>query len=147
VKPVGGACPGSGFPGSSGRLSRRGCRCRDLTWGSRGSSRRSPFSGTVLGEAFGFPQSWPGLEGFVGWTADAATGLENLGAREYDLASSSFTSPDLLLTPDDPQGRSAAAEAAQVAAGRGAAAAAVSAGRLRAVLTGAARLPARCSSR
>ncbi len=49
------------------------------------------------------PASWPGTRGFVGGSADAATGLVNLGAREYDPAASAFLSPDPLLSPYDPQ--------------------------------------------
>ena len=49
------------------------------------------------------PASWPGSKGYVGGTADTATGLTNLGAREYNPAMSSFVSPDSLLNPADPQ--------------------------------------------
>jgi RHS repeat-associated protein len=56
--------------------------------------------GTPLGTP---PSSWPGDEGFTGGTADTATGLTNLGAREYSPATASFISPDPLLTPADPQ--------------------------------------------
>jgi RHS repeat-associated protein len=49
------------------------------------------------------PPGWPGTRGFVGGTADPATGLTNLGAREYDPATGSFISPDPLLVPGDPQ--------------------------------------------
>ncbi len=49
------------------------------------------------------PASWPGARGFVGGTTDAATGLVNLGAREYSPASSAFISPDPLLDPANPQ--------------------------------------------
>jgi RHS repeat-associated protein len=50
------------------------------------------------------PASWPGGEqSFVGGTTDAATGLTNLGAREYQPATDSFISPDALLNPYDPQ--------------------------------------------
>jgi RHS repeat-associated protein len=49
------------------------------------------------------PSSWPGTKGFVGGTTDAAPGLTNLGAREYDPATSSFISPDPLVNPYDPQ--------------------------------------------
>jgi RHS repeat-associated protein len=56
------------------------------------------------GNPVGAAQSaWPGTRGFVGGTADTATGLTNLGAREYNPATSSFTSPDGLLNPYDPQ--------------------------------------------
>jgi RHS repeat-associated protein len=54
------------------------------------------------------PASFPaGQKGFVGGTADAATSLTNLGAREYQPATGSFISPDPLLNPYDPQGLNA----------------------------------------
>ena len=49
------------------------------------------------------PESWPGTRGFVGGTVDPATGLTDLGAREYDPATGAFISPDPLLSPGDPQ--------------------------------------------
>jgi RHS repeat-associated protein len=49
------------------------------------------------------PSSWPGTKGFVGGTADPATGLTNLGAREYDPVAGAFISPDPLITPYNPQ--------------------------------------------
>jgi RHS repeat-associated protein len=50
------------------------------------------------------PASFPaGQKGFVGGTTDTATGLTNLGAREYQPATGSFISPDPLLKPYDPQ--------------------------------------------
>jgi RHS repeat-associated protein len=49
------------------------------------------------------PPSWPGTRGFVGGTADTATGLVNLGAREYNPATASFLSPDPLISPTNPQ--------------------------------------------
>ena len=48
------------------------------------------------------PTSWPGNRGFVGGTADAATGLTNLGMREYSPASASFISTDSVLNPYQP---------------------------------------------
>ena len=48
------------------------------------------------------PASWPGDDGYVGGTPDPATGLENLGAREYDPSSGRFLSPDPVLEPSDP---------------------------------------------
>jgi RHS repeat-associated protein len=56
--------------------------------------------GNQIGTA---PADWPGSRGFVGGTADPATGLTNLGAREYNPAASAFVSPDPLLAPTDPQ--------------------------------------------
>jgi RHS repeat-associated protein len=56
------------------------------------------------GNTVGTPaSSWPGTKGFVGGTADPATGLTNLGAREYNPAEGAFVSPDPLLDPSDPQ--------------------------------------------
>ncbi len=49
------------------------------------------------------PSSWPGTKGFVGGTTDTATGLTNLGAREYNPATGTFISPDSLISPYDPQ--------------------------------------------
>jgi RHS repeat-associated protein len=49
------------------------------------------------------PSSWPGTKGFVGGTADPATGYTNLGAREYNPGTGAFISPDPLLNPYDPQ--------------------------------------------
>jgi len=56
--------------------------------------------GNQLGTA---PTTWPGTQGFVGGTADPATGLTNIGAREYDPATGTFISTDPELKPDDPQ--------------------------------------------
>ncbi len=61
--------------------------------------------GTVPG---GFPA---GEKGFVGGAADTATGLTDLGVREYQPGSGSFISPDPLLKPYDPQGLNAYAYA------------------------------------
>ncbi|MER5640663.1 polymorphic toxin-type HINT domain-containing protein [Kitasatospora sp. NPDC002227] len=47
--------------------------------------------------------SWSGDKGFVGGTKDDATGLTNLGAREYDPAHGRFLNPDPLLVEGDPQ--------------------------------------------
>jgi RHS repeat-associated protein len=49
------------------------------------------------------PASWPGDKGFQDGSTDTATGLVDLGAREYDPGTASFVSPDPLLAPDDPQ--------------------------------------------
>ena len=46
---------------------------------------------------------WPGNRGFAGGTADTLTNLTNLGAREYDPGTGSFTSPDPVLSPYQPQ--------------------------------------------
>jgi len=57
----------------------------------------------------GFPV---GEKGFVGGAADTATGLTDLGAREYQPGVGSFISPDPLLKPYDPQNLNAYAYAA-----------------------------------
>ncbi|MCW2943016.1 MAG: hypothetical protein JWN00_6001, partial [Actinomycetia bacterium] len=60
-------------------------------WPSTDTSLVSGGSGTV------------DTHGFVGGSTDTGTGLEDLGARQYNPASSSFISPDALLNPYDPQ--------------------------------------------
>ncbi|GAA2833262.1 RHS repeat-associated core domain-containing protein [Kitasatospora paracochleata] len=47
--------------------------------------------------------SWAGDKGFVGGTKDDATGLTNLGAREYDPVHGRFLNPDPLLDALNPQ--------------------------------------------
>ncbi|WP_280688893.1 RHS repeat-associated core domain-containing protein [Kitasatospora sp. GAS204B] len=49
------------------------------------------------------PSTWAGDKGFVGGTQDQATGLTNLGAREYQPATGRFLNADPLLAPTDPQ--------------------------------------------
>ena len=49
------------------------------------------------------PGSWSGDKGFVGGTLDTATGLTNLGAREYDSVHGRFLNPDPLLAASNPQ--------------------------------------------
>jgi RHS repeat-associated protein len=50
------------------------------------------------------PSSWPaGAKGYVGGTTDTVTALTNLGAREYNTDGGTFTSPDALQKPYDPQ--------------------------------------------
>jgi RHS repeat-associated protein len=50
------------------------------------------------------PATWPGGErAFVGGTANPATGLTRLGAREYDPALGKFLSVDPVIDPADPQ--------------------------------------------
>ncbi|MDQ2812565.1 MAG: hypothetical protein M3Z75_12015 [Actinomycetota bacterium] len=61
--------------------------------------------------------AWPEAEkGFVGGAADTATGLTDLGAREYQPGTGSFISPDPLLTPYDPQDLNAYAYASDTPA-------------------------------
>jgi RHS repeat-associated protein len=64
-------------------------------------TRRSylPFGGTRTTPS----ATWPGDEGYVGGTTDAASSLVNLGAREYDTASGRFLSPDPILETTSPQ--------------------------------------------
>jgi RHS repeat-associated protein len=50
--------------------------------------------------AAGFPT---GEQGFIGGATDTATGLTDLGAREYQPGTGSFITPDPLLKPYDPQ--------------------------------------------
>jgi RHS repeat-associated protein len=59
------------------------------------------------------PSSFPvGEKGFVGGASDTATGLTNLGAREYQPGTGSFISADPLLKPYDPQNLNAYAYSA-----------------------------------
>ncbi|WP_265738137.1 RHS repeat-associated core domain-containing protein [Actinacidiphila epipremni] len=57
-----------------------------------------PFGGTRTSTT-----GWVGDRGFVGGQQDDATGLTNLGAREYDASTGRFLTPDPLLSPTDPQ--------------------------------------------
>jgi RHS repeat-associated protein len=47
--------------------------------------------------------TWPGNDGFQQGTPDSATGLENIGARQYLPGISAFISPDPILAPYSPQ--------------------------------------------
>ncbi|NEA71288.1 hypothetical protein G3I68_11315 [Streptomyces sp. SID13588] len=49
------------------------------------------------------PVTWTGDKGFVGGTQDPATGLTNLGAREYQPTTGRFLNPDPLLDATNPQ--------------------------------------------
>jgi RHS repeat-associated protein len=49
------------------------------------------------------PSSWPDINAFLGKPADTATGLDLLGARQYDPATGRFLSPDPVLDPASPQ--------------------------------------------
>ncbi|WP_329134559.1 polymorphic toxin-type HINT domain-containing protein [Streptomyces sp. NBC_01476] len=56
-----------------------------------------------FGQSRTAPGTWPGGDdGYVGGTPDPATGLENLGAREYDPSSGRFLSADPILESTDP---------------------------------------------
>ncbi|GGV05672.1 polymorphic toxin-type HINT domain-containing protein [Kitasatospora aureofaciens] len=46
---------------------------------------------------------WAGSKGFVGGSKDDATGLTNLGARQYDPVRGRFISPDPILDQANPQ--------------------------------------------
>jgi RHS repeat-associated protein len=49
------------------------------------------------------PDAWPGgSKGYVGGTDDSATGMETLGARQYDPTTGRFLSADPVLETDDP---------------------------------------------
>ncbi|MBT2451826.1 ricin-type beta-trefoil lectin domain protein [Streptomyces sp. ISL-43] len=49
------------------------------------------------------PGTWEGDKGFVGGTLDSATGLTNLGARQYQPSTGRFISTDPVLLPGNPQ--------------------------------------------
>ncbi|MBO1415405.1 RHS repeat-associated core domain-containing protein [Streptomyces sp. FH025] len=49
------------------------------------------------------PTTWAGDHGFVGGTKDDATGLTNLGAREYQPDAGRFLNPDPIIDPNSPQ--------------------------------------------
>jgi RHS repeat-associated protein len=49
------------------------------------------------------PAAWPGDRGYVGGSADTATGLETLGARQYDPATGRFLSADPVSEASDPR--------------------------------------------
>ena len=55
------------------------------------------------GNPVGSAAAWPGTRGFVGGTADPLSTLDDLGAREYQPATGTFTSADSVLTPYSPQ--------------------------------------------
>jgi RHS repeat-associated protein len=59
-----------------------------------------PYGNPVGPSGAGFPD---GEKGFVGGTADTATGLTDLGAREYQSATGSFISTDSELKLSNPQ--------------------------------------------
>ncbi|MFF3069701.1 polymorphic toxin-type HINT domain-containing protein [Kitasatospora sp. NPDC057936] len=72
------------------------------------------FDGTTLAESrrpsdpFGNPRgtqptTWAGDHGFIGGTKDDATGLTNLGAREYQPTTGRFLNPDPLIDTATPQ--------------------------------------------
>jgi RHS repeat-associated protein len=59
------------------------------------------------------PSSFPtGEKGFVGGVKDTATGLTDLGVRQYQPGTGSFISPDPVLNASDPQNLNAYAYAA-----------------------------------
>ncbi|MEU2775510.1 RHS repeat-associated core domain-containing protein [Streptomyces sp. NPDC007162] len=79
---------------------RQGTDTLAVDYQSQAVTRRQylPF-GKVRGTA---PTSWPGDKGYVGGIADSGTGLEDLGAREYDAQTGRFVSLDPLLESSDP---------------------------------------------
>ncbi|SDO89877.1 intein C-terminal splicing region/RHS repeat-associated core domain-containing protein [Actinacidiphila guanduensis] len=79
---------------------RQGTDTLAIDYQTLAATRRSylPFGGERTA-----PSVWPGGDdGYVGGTPDAATGLENLGAREYDPSSGRFLSVDPVFEADDP---------------------------------------------
>jgi len=62
-----------------------------------------PYGNPVAASGTTASPAWPGAKGFVGGSTDTATGLVDLGAREYNPAASSFISPDPILNPYNPQ--------------------------------------------
>jgi RHS repeat-associated protein len=56
--------------------------------------------GSLRGSA---PANWIGAKSYVGGTSDAATGLINLGAREYDPTTGRFLSLDQVMEGASPQ--------------------------------------------
>jgi RHS repeat-associated protein len=56
------------------------------------------------GQARGTPPTvWPGGDrGYIGCTPDTSTGLQNLGAREYNPTNGRFLSADPVLEAADP---------------------------------------------
>ncbi|NED32461.1 RHS repeat-associated core domain-containing protein, partial [Streptomyces sp. SID8499] len=79
---------------------RQGTDTLAIDYQSQAVTRRQylPF-GKVRGTA---PSSWPGDKGYVGGITDTGTGLEDLGAREYDAQTGRFVSLDPLLESSDP---------------------------------------------
>ncbi|MFL6075977.1 MAG: RHS repeat-associated core domain-containing protein, partial [Mycobacteriales bacterium] len=59
---------------------------------------------TPFGQTRGTPSSnYPGDRGYVGGTTDSVTGLEHLGARDYDTSLGRFVSVDPVQDTDDVQ--------------------------------------------
>ena len=50
------------------------------------------------------PGSWPDTNAFLGKPADTTTGLNAIGARQYDPATGRFLSLDHILNPRQPPG-------------------------------------------
>jgi RHS repeat-associated protein len=58
---------------------------------------------TPFGAPRGTPVTWIDPHGFLNKPADPATGLTDVGAREYDPVTGQFISPDPVLDPASPQ--------------------------------------------
>ncbi|WP_327710903.1 polymorphic toxin-type HINT domain-containing protein [Streptomyces sp. NBC_00464] len=56
-----------------------------------------------FGEVRTAAADWQGTKGYVGGQQDDATGLTNLGAREYDPSVGRFLNPDPLISAGDPE--------------------------------------------
>lgn len=79
---------------------RQGTDTLAINDNSQAVTRRSY---TPFGQARTTPDNWPGDTGYVGGTPDDTTGLENMGAREYDPQTGRFISPDPVLETSDPR--------------------------------------------
>ncbi|MCM2419637.1 RHS repeat-associated core domain-containing protein [Streptomyces sp. RKAG293] len=78
---------------------RQGTAQLQIDAGTQQATRRQykPF-----GESRTTAATWQGTRGYVGGEQDDATGLTNLGAREYDSSVGRFLTPDPVLVPGAP---------------------------------------------
>ncbi|MFD8717936.1 RHS repeat-associated core domain-containing protein [Streptomyces sp. NPDC059629] len=95
---------------------RQGTGAANITWqiADQNGTSTLALDGTSLAESrrpvdpFGVPRgtqpdAWAGDHGFVGGTLDEATGLTNLGAREYQPQTGRFLNADPVLDLSQPQ--------------------------------------------